>query len=93
MHECYIRSQSPSVKHVTACVFKAIEWDIYVMSIVLHMSMHGMTPAYQCNETILKYEIVGTNTRFGNDNHAYVQLWSSKTLSYTHRSYVMEYAT
>ena len=59
----------------------------YFMSILMYKSIHGMAPAYLCNEITLHSEIAERTTRSVNDNNVYVpyaHLESFKN-SFTHR--------
>ena len=44
----------------------------YFMSILMYKSIHGMTPAYLCNEITLHSEIAERTTRSVNDNNVFV---------------------
>ena len=44
----------------------------YFMSILMYKSIHGMAPAYLCNEISLHSEIAETTTRSANDNNVFV---------------------
>ena len=44
----------------------------YFMSILMYKSIHGMTPAYLCNEITLYSEIAERTTRSVNDNNVFV---------------------
>ena len=59
----------------------------YFMSSLMYKSIHGMAPAYFCNETTLHSEIAERTTRSVNDNNVFVpyaHLESFKN-SFTHR--------
>ena len=61
------------------------------MSILMYKSIHGMAPAYLCNEITLHSEIAERTTRSVNDNNVYVpyaHLESFKN-SFTHRGPIM----
>ena len=49
----------------------------YFMSILMYKSIHGMAPAYLCNEITLHSEIAERTTRYANDNNVFVPLCSS----------------
>ena len=60
----------------------------YFMSILMYKSIHGMAPAYLCNEITLHSEIAEKTTRSVNNNNVFVpyaHLESFKN-SFTHRS-------
>ena len=42
------------------------------MSFLMYMSIHGMAPAYLCNEITLNSEIAERTTRSVNDNNVFV---------------------
>ena len=44
----------------------------YFMSILMYKSIHGMAPAYLCNEINLHSEIAERTTRSVNDNNVFV---------------------
>ena len=63
----------------------------YFMSILMYKSIHGMAPAYLCNEITLHSEIAERTTRSVNDNDVFVpyaHLDSFKN-SFTHRGTIM----
>ena len=63
----------------------------YFMPILMYKSIHGMAPAYLCNEITLHSEIAERTTRSVNDNNVnvpYAHLESFKN-SFTHRGPIM----
>ena len=59
----------------------------YFMSIFMYKSIHGMAPAYLCNEITLHSEIAERTTRSVNDNNVFVPYAHHESFKkyFTHR--------